>query len=128
VSIRVLIADDDAMVRRTIATALGRVGFDVCTSPDGNAALRLAEVAPPDIALIDLHMPMGGIELVQKLKALHNGVIYVVVMSGDDVEEVLSACRGAGVDDVFGKPMSPGEMRRRLLAAAPEGKTLPVAS
>ena len=41
----------------------------------------------------------------------------------------LSAERQAsGVDDVFSKPMSPGELRRRLLAAAPEGKTLPVAS
>jgi CheY-like chemotaxis protein len=55
-------------------------------------------------------------------------MIYVVVMSGDDLEEVSRSCLCAGADDVYGKPMSPSELRRRLMAAAPEGKTLPVAS
>jgi DNA-binding response OmpR family regulator len=127
-SIRVLIADDDPMVRRTLSTALARVGFDVCTSPDGHAALRLAEVAPPDIALVDLNMPMGGAELVGRLKTLHRGSIYVAVLSGDDVDEVRSICMAAGADEVFVKPISPIELRRRLVAAAPPGKTLPVAS
>ncbi len=127
-SIRVLIADDDPMVRRTLSNALARVGFDVCTSPDGNAALRLAEVAPPDMALVDINMPMGGAELVSRLKALYDGTIFVAVLSGDDVDEVREMCLAAGADDVFGKQMSPAELRRRLMAAAPAGKTLPVAS
>jgi DNA-binding response OmpR family regulator len=128
VSIRVLIADDDPMVRRTLSTALARVGFDVCTSPDGHAALRLAEIAPPDIALIDLNMPMGGTELIGKLKAMHQGSIYVAVLSGDDYEEIHTICKRAGADEVLVKPISPVELRRRLMAAVPEGKTLPVAS
>lgn len=127
-SIRVLIADDDPMVRRTLSTALARVGFDVCTSPDGYAALRLAEIAPPDIALVDLNMPMGGAELVGKLKAMHHGSIYVAVLSGDDYEEIHKICMGAGADEVLVKPISPIELRRRLMAAVPAGKTLPVAS
>ena len=127
-SIRVLIADDDPMVRRTLSTALARVGFDVCTSPDGDAALRLASIAPPDIALIDLHMPMGGAALIQKLKALHQGSIYVAVLSGDDYDTVCGICMVAGADEVFAKPISPIELRRRLMAVAPVGKTLPVAS
>ena len=127
-SIRVLIADDDPMVRRTLSTALARVGFDVCTSPDGDAALRLASIAPPDIALIDLNMPMGGAALVQKLKALNRGSIYVAVLSGDDYDTVREICMVAGADEVFTKPISPIELRRRLVAVAPVGKTLPVAS
>jgi DNA-binding response OmpR family regulator len=128
VSIRVLIADDDPMVRRTLSTALARVGFDVCTSPDGHAALRLAEVARPDIALVDLNMPMGGAELVARLKAMHQGSIYVAVLSGDDYDEIHKICKGAGADEVLVKPISPAELRRRLMAAVPAGKTLPVAS
>lgn len=127
-SIRVLIADDDPMVRRTLSSALARVGFDVCTSPDGDAALRLAQVAPPDMALVDINMPAGGAELVSRLKALHDGTIFVAVLSGDDVDEVREKCLAAGANDVFGKPISPAELRRRLMAAAPAGKTLPVAS
>jgi DNA-binding response OmpR family regulator len=116
------------MVRRTISTALARVGFDVCTSADGTQALRLAEVAPPDIALVDLHMPDGGPELVKKLKAMYGSALFVAVLSGDDIDEVRAICAGAGADDVIVKPISPIELRRRLVAAAPAGKTLPVAS
>ncbi len=126
-SIRVLIADDDAMVRRTLSSALARVGFDVCTSPDGNAAVRLAEVAPPDIALVDINMPAGGLELVQKLKAMHGGSVWVAILSGEDLEEMQEMFAGSGADDVIVKPISPIELRKRLLAAAPAGKTLPVA-
>jgi len=128
VSIRVLIADDDPMVRRTLSSALARVGFDVCTSPDGDAAIRLAEVAPPDMAIIDVNMPMGGVELVQKLKAMHGGSVWVAVLSGDDIDEIRDEFMFAGADEVLSKPISPIELRRRLVAAAPRGKTLSVAS
>ena len=127
-SIRVLIADDDALVRRTLSTALARVGFDVCTSPDGDAALRLAQIAPPDIALVDMNMPMGGLELVARLKAMHGSNVWVAVLSGEDLELIEPACVRAGADDVIVKPISPSELRRRLAAAAPAGKKLPVAS
>jgi DNA-binding response OmpR family regulator len=127
-SIRVMIADDDAMVRRTLSNTLGRVGFDVCTSETGTAALRLAEIAPPDIALVDMNMPMGGPELVERLKAMHGDKVWVAVLSGEDPDEIRELCLAAGADDVIMKPISPQELRRRLLAAAPAGKTLPVAS
>ena len=127
-SIRVMIADDDPMVRRTLSHALGRVGFDVCTTADGQSALRLAEIAPPDIALVDLNMPMGGPELVAKLKAMYGHDVWVAVLSGEDPDAIRDMCLEAGADDVLVKPISPLELRRRLIAAAPAGKTLPVAS
>jgi len=127
-SIRVMIADDDAMVRRTVSNALSRVGFDVCTAADGAAALKLAEVAPPDIALVDMNMPMGGPDLVTGLKAMYGSDIWVAVLSGEDPDAIRAFCLHAGADDVLVKPISPLELRRRLIAAAPAGKTLPVAS
>lgn len=127
-SIRVMIADDDAMVRRTVSNALSRVGFDVCTAADGAAALKLAEVAPPDIALVDMNMPAGGPELVTRLKAMYGQDVWVAVLSGEDPDEIRAFCLRAGADDVLVKPISPIELRRRLIAAAPAGKTLPVAS
>jgi len=127
-SIRVMIADDDAMVRRTVSNALSRVGFDVCTAADGAAALKLAEVAPPDIALVDMNMPMGGPHLVTGLKAMYGSDIWVAVLSGEDPDAIRAFCLRAGADDVLVKPISPLELRRRLIAAAPAGKTLPVAS
>ncbi len=123
-SIRVLIADDDAMVRRALAAALARVGFDVCTARDGRAAVRLAEIAPPDIALVDLDMPGGGVELVKRLKALHGGAVWVAVLLAEDAAELRVHHLSSGADDVILKPFSPGDLGERLLAAAPPGKSL----
>jgi len=118
VSLRVLIADDDAMIRRTLSSSLARVGFDVCTAASGDQTLRLAEVTPPDIALVDLHMPMGGLEIARQLKVRRGNLIFVAILSGDDGDETQSACVGAGVDAVFLKPIALVDLRRRLEAAA----------
>lgn len=117
-SIRVLIADDDAMIRRTLSSSLGRIGFDVCTASSGDQTLRLADVAPPDIALVDLNMPMGGIEIARQLKARRGHQIFVAILSGDDNPQTQSSCLEAGADAVFLKPLSFIELRRRLEAAA----------
>ncbi len=117
-SVRVLIADDDPMIRRTLASALGRVGFDVATAADGGSALRLAEIATPDIAVVDLNMPRGGVEVVRELKSSHGAAMFVAVLTGEDCEETRSACLAAGADAVLLKPLSAIELRRRLLAAA----------
>ena len=117
-SIRVLIADDDAIIRRTLSSSLARVGFDVCTAPTGDQALRLAEVAPPDIALVDLHMPMGGLEIARRLKAERGSLIFVAILSGDDDAPTHSSCLHAGADAVFVKPISLLDLRRRLESAA----------
>jgi DNA-binding response OmpR family regulator len=126
-SIRVLIADDDALVRCSLSAALAGAGFDVCTSPDGHAAVRLATVAPPDIALVDLDMPAGGLELVRKLKALYGAAVWVAVLSGRDIDDLRERFMHSGADDVITKPIVPSELRRRLLAARPAGKTVAVA-
>ena len=127
-SIRVMIADDDALIRRTLSSALARGGFDVCTACDGNQALRLAEVAPPDIAVVDLNMPMGGVEVVRQLKAKHGDAMFVAILSGEDDDLKRAECLRAGADAVLVKPISPIELRRRLQAAACGLNLLSVAS
>lgn len=117
-SIRVLIADDDAVIRRTLSSSLARVGFDVCTAPTGEQALRLAEVAPPDIALVDLHMPMGGLEIVRRLKTGRGHLIFVAILSGNDDSPTHSSCMAAGADAVYVKPISLMDLRRQLESAA----------
>lgn len=117
-SLRVLIADDDAMIRRTLSSSLARIGFDVCTAASGDQTLRLADVTPPDIALVDLHMPMGGLEIARQLKARRGNQIFVAILSGDDGAETQSSCLVAGADAVFLKPIALIDLRRRLEAAA----------
>ena len=115
---RVLVVDDDDMVRRTLASALARFGFDVSTANDGVPALRIAEVATPDLVVVDYHMPTGGLVVVRSLKQRHGSAIYVAVLTGEDDPTTRQICREAGADCVLPKPISPNELRRVLTAAA----------
>ena len=116
--VRVLVVDDDARIRRAIATALSKIGFHVITADDGGPALALAEATPPDLALVDLNMPTYGLEVVKRLKERYGASLWVAVLSGHDDEETRQACFEAGADDVLVKPAATIELRRRMVAAA----------
>lgn len=115
---RVLVVDDDDGIRRAIASALGRSGFDVQTANDGAPALRLCEVTTPDIVVVDYNMPTAGLAVVRSLKQRHGCAVFVAVLTGDDDPETRELCRKAGADAVLLKPISPSELRRVLTAAA----------
>lgn len=114
---RVMIVDDDPQIRRALSNALTRGGFDVCIATDGAPALRLAEVAPPDIVLVDYNMPTGGLVVLKALRAKLGAAVYLAVLTGADDETIRQACLTAGADAVIGKPISPIELRRRLTVA-----------
>lgn len=116
--VRLLVVDDDPRVCRSIANALARIGFHVVTALDGAPALELAAHTPPDVALVDFHMPTPGLTVVKRLKADHGPAIHVVVLSGQDDEETRAACFEAGADDVVSKPTNMAELRRRMVIAA----------
>ena len=64
---RILIADDDAILRRILASNLMGDGFEVLTADDGPAALDLVQSIWPDLAVLDLMMPgMTGFELADR--------------------------------------------------------------
>ncbi|MGA2924808.1 MAG: response regulator transcription factor [Solirubrobacteraceae bacterium] len=59
--VRVLIADDSAVTRFGIRTALEHAGFEVCAeAADGDAAVQLATAQQPDVCVLDVMMPKGG--------------------------------------------------------------------
>lgn len=78
---RVLVVDDIAEVANGLCTGLSRLGYDVKIAFDAEAALHMAEVFQPDIALIDIVLPgMSGYELARRLKVDRN--LCIVAMSG----------------------------------------------
>jgi two-component system, chemotaxis family, protein-glutamate methylesterase/glutaminase len=80
---RVVVADDSRLMRRMLADALGRQGFDVVgTAADGDEALELCRQHRPDALTLDLHMP--GLDGLGVLRALRDGKaepVPVVVVS-----------------------------------------------
>jgi len=127
-SARVLVVDDEGLVRSLLRRALEAEGFEVVEAASGDEALaRLpaAESAPEvDAVLLDLTMPGsdGGVVL-RKLRARHPA-LPVALMSGYAPEDATRALRGQHPDAFLEKPFRLEDLLgvlRRMLGAAPSG-------
>lgn len=114
--IRVMIADDHAVVRQGIRNVLEQVeGLEVVgEAGDGDKALDLARELRPDVVLLDVTMPgRTGLEVTRELRAdeLESGVL--ILSMHDDPEYVLQAVR-AGADGYVLKDVTPAELRKAI--------------
>ena len=77
---RVLVVDDDALIRDTLATALGDEGYAVRVAPDGRAALDTMGHWRPDVIVLDLMMPvMDGWEFLEQ-QSRDDALIHIPVI------------------------------------------------
>jgi len=114
---RVLIAEDDYLVRRAIARTLGETEYLVVGhAADGRKAVEMAESLRPDVVLMDIQMPdMGGIEAT---RLIHERCpTPVVVMTAHESSELVEAAGKAGVGAYLVKPPRAGEMERAIAIA-----------
>ena len=120
---RILIADDDMIVRRTLESSLLRDGFEVVTAVDGPMALSKVEHRWPDLAILDLDMPgMSGFEVSDHLRKAIEIPILMLTSHGELETTVLGLEKYA--DDYMTKPFRYPELRariNRLLVKAYEG-------
>ena len=116
--IRALVADDDDAIRRALTVNLTRAGFDVTAVDDGASAIAAGEAARFDMVLVDYNMKtVDGAEVVRYFKQRFGAEIYCAVLSGEDDDMTRQTCARAGVDEMFQKPISPVDLRRRLTEA-----------
>lgn len=123
---RVLVADDDELVRRTIALTLQRAGHDVAVAADGEKALALLEKsggAPVDLVISDLIMPeIDGIGLILALRKRFPAVKIVAISGGARInaDDYLRMTKSLGAHVTLPKPFTPDQ----LLAAVDEALTV----
>ena len=107
---RVLLADDDAVSRKLMGAALQRLGFDVHTAADGEAALQLIAAAEPDLLVLDFEMPgLNGAEVCQRLRASEREdwrTLPVIMLTAHVGEAEEISCLQAGANDFVTKPVS----------------------
>jgi CheY-like chemotaxis protein len=120
---RVLVVDDDEVIRQLIAVNLTLEGFDVVTAVDGRECLeKVAEVAP-DVITLDVMMPRldGWVTATQLRRNPDTAGIKVVLITARAQEDDRDRGRQIGVDAYLTKPFDPAEMIRvvRELAGAP---------
>lgn len=115
--VRVLVVDDDEHILRAVATSLRRAGFDVTTVADGEPAIALTATFDVIVADYNMKSEATGADVVRHFKSRHGSSITCFVLSGEDDPHTRDVCFAAGATDVIVKPVSPGELRRRLSEA-----------
>ncbi len=114
---RVLVCDDDDLVRDSVADQLAFDGYSVVTAHDGAKALELVESAPVDAVLLDLMMPrMDGLGVLRELSRAHADLPVIVMTGHGDVESAIEATR-LGARAYLSKPIEPAELTVQLRRA-----------
>jgi len=119
----ILVVDDEANHRQTLAIGLRLEGFEVSEAGDGEEALRVVDGACVDLAIIDLMMPgINGLDLARRLRFRHPGV-RIVLTSAYHLSERQIERAGVGAVGFVPKPYEMDELvgflRDKLSVAPP---------
>ncbi|MQY15496.1 Response regulator MprA [Streptomyces sp. RB5] len=113
---RVLVVDDDEAVRRSLAHALTRDGYEVSLAPDGITALDTLGRARHDAVVLDILMPEpNGLEVCRRLRESGDSTPILMLTARDLVSDRVAGL-DAGADDYLAKPFALDELRARLRA------------
>lgn len=116
---RVLVADDDRVVRRIVTVKLSGLGYSMTEAADGREALeKLDEDGVPDLLITDGMMPrMSGIQLIRTLRESadpERAALPVIMLTSRSAEHNVIEGLEAGLDDYVIKPFSPDELAARV--------------
>ena len=112
---RILLADDEHSLRRSVSYALERDGYAVHAVADGDAALREAAAGGYDLAILDVMMPgKNGVEVCREIRA--SSALPIILLTARDAETDVVIGLEAGADDYVTKPFSLAELASRVRA------------
>jgi CheY-like chemotaxis protein/two-component sensor histidine kinase len=111
---RVLVAEDDAALRRLIGMQLERLGATPTLVADGQAAVEATAQTAFDAILMDLRMPvLGGLDAARQIRAADPG-IPILALTADTAAGDVEACLEAGMNGHLAKPVSLPALREAL--------------
>ena len=112
---RILVVDDEPMVREVLARYLATEGFEVDTASDGSEALDAFSASRPDLVLLDLMLPrIDGYEVFTRIRDLASTPVIMLTARGEEADRLVGLDLGA--DDYVTKPFSPREVVARVRA------------
>ena len=105
--IKVLVVDDEAIIRESLHDWLSDVGHQVLTAENGSKALEIIEKEKPGVAIVDLVMPgMDGIELLKKVRGISPSIEVIIITAYGSIPTAITAMR-EGAYDYIEKPFCP---------------------
>ncbi len=111
---KILVAEDEVMMRRTIEFRLKKDGYTVVTAPDGRDALEKIATQHFDLVITDVMMPFAsGLEIISAVKNKETKT-PVIVLSAMGQENIVLEAFQLGADDYMTKPFSPNELSVRV--------------
>jgi diguanylate cyclase (GGDEF)-like protein len=117
---RVLVVDDDRVMRRLIVRWLERAGYAVEEADDGQEAIEAVEARCPDFVVTDWDMPhLDGLALCRGIRQLRlPHYVYILFLSGKSAPEERVEGLEVGADDFLAKPVSQAELLARMRAGS----------
>ena len=107
---RVLIAEDEALIRLDLAEMLGEEGYEVVgEAGDGESAVRLAEELKPDLCIFDIKMPiMDGLAAAEKVAGAR--IAPVIILTAFSQRDLVERARAAGAMAYLVKPFQKSDL------------------
>lgn len=116
---KILIAEDDPVIRRLLEVTLSGWGYEIQLACDGPTACNALEGHPsPQLALLDWMLPeIDGLEICRRIRSKPAGkAIYIILLTTKNRKEDVIAGLDNGADDYITKPFDREELRARLRA------------
>jgi response regulator NasT len=115
--VRILVAEDETIIRLDLRALLENAGFDICgEARDGVEAVELARELEPDLAIMDVKMPrLDGIEAARRI--LEERPIPIVMVTAYGQDEIVSRAVEAGVFGYLVKPFREQDLLPAIQAA-----------
>lgn len=113
---RILVADDDRVVRRIVSVKLSGLGCEIEEAEDGQEALELLDEEAPDLLITDSLMPrVNGMQLVRSVRddGRFSALPVIMLTSRQGERDIIEGLE-AGLDDYVVKPFSPDELAARV--------------
>ncbi len=114
-TMKILIAEDEPMVLRTIQLYLNRAGFEVVTATNGRDAMTVFDFERPAMVVTDMLMPFAtGNELISHIRNTRESQVPILVVSTIGLENSVISALNLGADDYIVKPLRLNEVVARV--------------
>ncbi|NJN67421.1 MAG: response regulator transcription factor [Chloroflexaceae bacterium] len=112
---RIMVVDDDPLIRQLLMYQLGGAGYEVCVAQNGQDALQRLLLEHPDLVLLDVVMPdMSGWHVCRAIRAW--STVPIIMLTAKSAESDIISGLESGADDYISKPFSLPQLLARVEA------------